>query len=78
MSLDNIEWDVELPPRKNPKRTGLLTVQEIAVAAQMRPGVWGRYQFDAVNQSNVYAHRLRERGINAHARGKHVYFVCDR
>ena len=74
MSVGDIHWGVEPPPPGSNHRLGLLTCVEIKIAAQMRPGVWGNYQYANTTQATGYAHRLRGIGLDAAARGATVFF----
>lgn len=74
MSLGEIVWDVEPPAPGTNHRSGRLTCDAIHVAAQMRPGVWGCYEYPNTTQATGYAYRLRSMGLDATARGTLVYF----
>ena len=74
MSVDDIMWGVEPPPPSVGRRSGRLTCESIAIAAQMRPGVWGRYDYPTTGQATGYAFRLRGMGFDATSRGTTVYF----
>ena len=74
MSVDDIVWDVEPTPPGVNRRSGRLTCEAISIAAQMRPGVWGRYDYPTTTQATGYAFRLRGMGLDATSRGTSVYF----
>jgi hypothetical protein len=74
MTVAQIDWGTAPPPPLSNKRTGLLTCEQIAVAAQMRPGEWGCYAFGTTTQASAYAFRLRTFGLDATSRGLLVYF----
>jgi hypothetical protein len=74
MSVDDIRWGVEPPPPGSNHRSGRLTCEEIKIAAQMRPDVWGNYEYPNTTQATGYAHRLRLLGLDATSRGAMVFF----
>ena len=76
MSVSDIEWGVVPPDPLPKKRTGFLTSEHLQVAAEMRPGEWGRYRYQSTTQASAYAWRLRQVGLEALSRGLDVYFRC--
>jgi len=74
MTVKNIVWGSAPPPPLSNSRTGRMTCAEISIAAQMRPGTWGCYEFGSTTQSSAYAYRLRVLGLDATSRGTYVYF----
>ena len=75
MTVNDIDWGAGPPGAKGSNhRTGRLRCEQLATAASMRPGVWGRYEYETTTQATGYALRLRRMGLHATARGAAVYF----
>ena len=74
MSLEQIEWGVEPPQVDRNFKHDRLVPTEMVVAAKMRPGMWGRYEFPPGAKAATYAYRLRELGVEAVSRGNAIYF----
>jgi len=75
IDLSVIEWETPPPPKSTNRSTGSLTPKQVAVAASMRPGVWGSIESPyGPSNAGIFSHRLREAGIESVSRGNRAYF----